>query len=379
MRTNNSKRWWQRSTAVITTSVGLLTALLGLLAVLIQIGVIGNKQNEDAERFPKTSEIEEKHVDPDLLIEKGIILYDNGDYRSAFDLFMQAAEFGNQEAQWHVGEMMFHGEGVVENIEEGFNWITKAAQNGYAPAQSLLGGMLLQGKNIPKDSVEAERWISLGARQGDPAGQLLKTNLLFKQDSSKALIWLKKSAQSGHPVSQRLIGSRIVTEIAQRSPHGILDALTADIHLGLIDLSEAHYWLHRSARQGESGALLILGSLYQFGHWEDGTLKDLFGEEQNNYVKQIEEHGFDHFVENTNKVSMKKYLEFVGDIGEAYILLSLAQNKDYSEETQKTIDNITKKLTIHHVLQLKEAIRKRKFKLELDFRHTHYYSPTRSD
>lgn len=68
----------------------------------------------------------------------------------ARDLYMQAASnFGDPIAQYELGAMLFHGDGVDKNLTQAARWFQLAARKGNANAQAMLGNMLFQaGKTV---------------------------------------------------------------------------------------------------------------------------------------------------------------------------------------------------------------------------------------
>ncbi len=72
------------------------------------------------------------------------------DQASARELYSQAASaFGNPDAQFHLGRMLFYGEGGSPNIRQAGRWFKLAAHKGNAGAQAMLGNILFQsGKMV---------------------------------------------------------------------------------------------------------------------------------------------------------------------------------------------------------------------------------------
>ncbi len=52
----------------------------------------------------------------------------------------QVAEQGDADAQFLLGGMYEHGQGVTQNSQQAFGWYQKAAEQGDAKAQSFLEG-----------------------------------------------------------------------------------------------------------------------------------------------------------------------------------------------------------------------------------------------
>jgi TPR repeat protein len=93
---------------------------------------------------------------------------------TARDLYRQAAEQGNRDAQYSLGVLYEEGapgDGVPQDYEEAVKWYRKAAEQGDMFSRHLLAKMYYDGRGAPKDVVEAARWFLLAAEQGDPNSQ----------------------------------------------------------------------------------------------------------------------------------------------------------------------------------------------------------------
>ena len=73
-----------------------------------------------------------------LNLEEGIKSFQIQDYRQAFIRLRPAAENGAPEAQYAVGYMYYYGQGVIENRQKAWYWITAAARNGNVVAQNAI-------------------------------------------------------------------------------------------------------------------------------------------------------------------------------------------------------------------------------------------------
>jgi TPR repeat protein len=71
-------------------------------------------------------------------LQQGIQSFRTQDYRQAFVRLRPAAEQGSPEAQYAVGYMYYYGQGVIENRQKAWYWITAAAKNGNKDAQQAM-------------------------------------------------------------------------------------------------------------------------------------------------------------------------------------------------------------------------------------------------
>jgi TPR repeat protein len=78
------------------------------------------------------------------------------------------AECGDLDAQFRLGVMYEHGDGVVKNLTEAIKWYERAAQAGNAKAQNNLGYLFHVGRGVPKDDIRADMWLQL-ATHGQPS------------------------------------------------------------------------------------------------------------------------------------------------------------------------------------------------------------------
>ena len=78
----------------------------------------------------------------------------------------KAAEQGDAQAQFNLGNCYAKGEGVNKNLKEAAYWYRKAAEQDLAEAQFTLGRCYYNGYGIDKDFKEATYWYRKAAEQG---------------------------------------------------------------------------------------------------------------------------------------------------------------------------------------------------------------------
>lgn len=71
-------------------------------------------------------------------LQEGIKSYQIQDYRQAFIRLRPAAEKGSADAQYAIGYMYYYGQGVIENRDKAWYWITRSASNGNEDAKSAM-------------------------------------------------------------------------------------------------------------------------------------------------------------------------------------------------------------------------------------------------
>jgi len=103
--------------------------------------------------------------------EDGVAAYERGDYSKAVELFRKAAEQGNADAQFNLGQMYDQGKGVKQDYAKAVELFRKAAKQGNADAQYNLGQMYDKGKGVKQDYAKAVAWYGKAAEQGDAYAQ----------------------------------------------------------------------------------------------------------------------------------------------------------------------------------------------------------------
>ena len=81
--------------------------------------------------------------------------------------FEKAAAHGNARAMFKLGYMFYNGLGVAQDDVKAFEYFKRAAEQGYANAQYHLGYMFYNGLGVAQYYAEAFKWFKLAAAQGD--------------------------------------------------------------------------------------------------------------------------------------------------------------------------------------------------------------------
>jgi hypothetical protein len=96
-----------------------------------------------------------------------------GDHLGLFRRWQKAAEQGDKEMQYKLGESYEEGEGLWQDNAESKKWFQlaakgycKAAEQGDKDAQLRLGDMYYFGKGIERDYAETVKWWQMAAEQG---------------------------------------------------------------------------------------------------------------------------------------------------------------------------------------------------------------------
>ena len=116
-------------------------------------------------------------------------------------LFKLAADQGDASAQFILGLLYSHGEGVPQNYREAARLYRLAAEQGVADAQHMLGVMYSEGSGVPQNYQEAVRLYRLAADQGNASAQFNLGVMYFNgqgvpRDNILAHMWLNLAASS---------------------------------------------------------------------------------------------------------------------------------------------------------------------------------------
>jgi TPR repeat protein len=94
--------------------------------------------------------------------------FENGDYETAFTLWMPLAENGDTEAQNYLGILYYLGLGVSKDYKKAIVWYERAARAGHADAQRNYGDMINFGRGgLQKDNRQAFKWYFAASQQGN--------------------------------------------------------------------------------------------------------------------------------------------------------------------------------------------------------------------
>ena len=106
--------------------------------------------------------------------EQGLKFFYDNDYANAARCFIKAAEQGDAEAQFCLGNMYAEGHGVPRDEQQSTSWFRRAAEQGFTPAQVNLGVMYTQGQGVEPDLVEAHKWFNIAGGAVNEEGMDLR-------------------------------------------------------------------------------------------------------------------------------------------------------------------------------------------------------------
>ena len=172
---------------------------------------------------------------------------------NAMDSIIHAAQAGDKDAQYDLGNHYFSGDGVGTNYTEAVKWFRLSAMQGFAPAQHNLGWMYAKGAGVAQDYREALQWYLKSAKQGYPMAQH-KVGLAFTygegvvRDDIEAVKWFRRAADQGDAFGEIGLG---------RSYENGFGVPQND--------KEAFKWYFKGAQQGETPGQFFVAEYYRTG------------------------------------------------------------------------------------------------------------------
>lgn len=216
-------------------------------------------------------------------------------FEEAVRLLQDPASQGNSEAQFLLGTCYYNGEGIKRDVDEAAKWFRKAAEQGDIDAQYKLGLSYLTGTGVAYREDEAIYWLQRAANQGHPKAQIALGDLYYKkgsnQDFSKAFEWYQKArviAVSSR--AEELLICTLFSEAEKGDANSQLIVYTL-YHEGkdpvVKDDNEALKWLIKSANSGCPEAEAILGINIFLG--KNGVQKNIA--EGIKWIQKAADHG----------------------------------------------------------------------------------------
>src|SRR6201996_4836059 len=81
--------------------------------------------------------------------------------RDMANRYFQAAQAGDDNAQFYLAALYSAGVGEPRSDEEAAHWLTRAASQGHSHAMLILSGLYATGRGVKQDNVQAYKWAYL--------------------------------------------------------------------------------------------------------------------------------------------------------------------------------------------------------------------------
>ena len=140
------------------------------------------------------------------------------DREEAIKWYRKAAKQGHADAQFKLGYMHNHSEGIAGDSKEALRWYRMAAEQGNAKAQHSLGMLYREGFGVRADRDESRKWFTMAEenlRTAAEGGDMDAQNLMGEAhelggyrdgDYEAAAKWHRMAAEQGHAGSQHTLG-----------------------------------------------------------------------------------------------------------------------------------------------------------------------------
>ena len=187
------------------------------------------------------------------MYERGRTADETGNHIEALSWYLKAADAGDAQAMYNVGNHYAMAIGVERDYREALRWYTKSADAGFPSAMTAIGSMYEQGYGVEKEGREALTWYQKAADAGDATamnniGILYADGKLVGQDISAATEWLRKAADNGSAAGARNLG------LIYYLGYGVEQ-----------DYAQALTWFRKAADAGDAAAMHGIGDMYLNG------------------------------------------------------------------------------------------------------------------
>ncbi|ANW04968.1 hypothetical protein LMTR13_37425 [Bradyrhizobium icense] len=123
-----------------------------------------------------------------VLTDPHAALADAASDRDMATRYEQAAQAGDDEAQFYLAALYSAGVGRPRSDQEAFRWFLRAADQGHAHAMLIVAGLYASGRGVAKDNVKAYSWAHIVASASkldeDRNGARQLMSLLMKKMTS---------------------------------------------------------------------------------------------------------------------------------------------------------------------------------------------------
>jgi len=139
-----------------------------------------------------------------LLIAPDTAVADYASDQKMANYYEQAAQAGDDDAQFYLGALHSAGIGRTRSDAEAFRWFLRAADQGHAHASLIVAGLYASGRGIAKDNVKAYSWAyivsSASKLDEDRNGARQLMSLLMKKMTSDEIGRAVVAARAWRPV-----------------------------------------------------------------------------------------------------------------------------------------------------------------------------------
>ena len=177
----------------------------------------------------------------------------NEDYQSAIKWLGASVAQGNSGAEFLLGYLYEHGQGVTRDYGKAADYYRAAALQGHSTAENNLASLYQHGQGVPKSVGKAFEWYLAAAQHGNPVGQCNLATLYYlgsgvPRDYHEAAKWFRAAADAGSAEAENSLG------VLYYKGLGVA-----------LDYGEATRLLRLAAERGLPGAETNVAYLYEQG------------------------------------------------------------------------------------------------------------------
>ena len=129
-----------------------------------------------------------------------------------FTVLMKAAQRGDPNAQFNIGDWYMTGHGVARDPAVAAAWYKAAAQLGHAVAASNLGVLYAEGRGVQQSDADAVQWFRKAADAGDAGGENNLGSMYLagrgvETNDAIGAKWIVAAAEQNSPEAQYALGT----------------------------------------------------------------------------------------------------------------------------------------------------------------------------
>jgi hypothetical protein len=149
-----------------------------------------------------------------VLIAPHAALADAASDQAMASRYEQAAQAGDDDAQFYLGALHSAGVGRPRSDQEAFRWFARATDQGHSHAMLIVAGLYASGRGTPKDNVKAYSWAHIVASAG---------KLDEDRNGARQLMTLLMKRMTSDEIGRAVVAARawraVRTAGAGKSPH----------------------------------------------------------------------------------------------------------------------------------------------------------------
>ena len=167
-------------------------------------------------------------LDPGYVLRLAGDAFEKGNFHSAREACLYAAEKGHADGQRWLALMYENGIGGDKNDTKAFEWYKAAAEQNHADAKFCVGMMYHSGNGVKQDFAKAIEWLESAAKQGhDDAAHQMGVLYLegdgVAKDPKKAVEWLELEIKQ-NPHACRITLDLAREALAESLVHDAIDS-----------------------------------------------------------------------------------------------------------------------------------------------------------